>query len=82
MEYHHKLVLSPRYISDTLRSEGLKNSYELQGVVLHHGENSTEGHYSSYVKDESGHWWHANDTDISWMSEDDVLMAEDKVRLV
>lgn len=78
MKYPPQLVIQNHCLSDNVSHES-GETYQLQSLVLHHGKNATEGHYTSYFKDDMGSWWHANDTIITPISDDDALDAADKV---
>ena len=45
--------------------------YELYGVCNHSG-NTMGGHYTSYVKNNNGKWYHFNDTNVTEISEDSI----------
>jgi ubiquitin C-terminal hydrolase len=36
-------------------------TYDLRGVVIHHGSSIRAGHYTAYVCSLDGHWFHCND---------------------
>ena len=46
--------------------------YDLYGVCNHSG-NVHGGHYTSYVKNANGKWYHFNDTNVSEISEDQLV---------
>lgn len=57
-----------------------KASYELFGIVQHHGSTLQGGHYTAYVNLgrslEEGNWYFCNDATVAKCSIDDALKAE------
>ncbi len=49
-----------------------KYIYELFGICNHSG-NCLGGHYTSYVKNANGKWYHFNDTNINEITEDKLI---------
>ena len=50
--------------------------YTLTGVILHHGQKATGGHYCAYVKELNNNLWRSvNDLKISSITEDEILDA-------
>ncbi|KAI9264091.1 hypothetical protein BDA99DRAFT_48152 [Phascolomyces articulosus] len=49
-------------------------------VVYHHGVSAGGGHYTCEIRRQNGMWLHINDTNITPVSERDVLMAEENTR--
>lgn len=78
MEYYHRLELQKEFFADPMLLKEVP-SYKLHAVVLHHGRNATEGHYTAYVKDEETNWWLANDANVSMVDDDNAIAAQDKV---
>ena len=48
--------------------------YELYGVCNHSG-GVLGGHYTSYVKNANGKWYHFNDTNVSKLSQNDQIIS-------
>lgn len=51
-------------------------SYDLTGVVVHHGSTTHSGHYIAYVKAPNGIWYEMNDSSVSQVSVNRVLQAQ------
>jgi len=49
--------------------------YELYGVCNHHGGNVLGGHYTSYIKNANGKWYHFNDTIVSEVPISDSIIS-------
>jgi ubiquitin carboxyl-terminal hydrolase 36/42 len=56
-------------------------TYELTGVVVHHGRTLRSGHYTAYLRHDD-RWLHANDNKINTVSEDVVLSQSSQVYLL
>ena len=52
-----------------------KASYDLTGVVVHHGSTTRGGHYTAYAR-RKGAWCHCDDASITSCKEADVLKAK------
>jgi len=66
------LKLKPSWMSEDC--PGRKNAeYKLIATVIHHGRNSTGGHYTSHVLQPDGQWLHFNDAHVSVVSQHHVL---------
>jgi ubiquitin C-terminal hydrolase len=46
--------------------------YELYGVCNHSGS-TMGGHYTAYVKNANGKWYHFNDTSVTEVSETSIV---------
>lgn len=57
------------------RNNGGSPFYDLNAVVVHHGNGIGSGHYTSYAS-HNGCWHHFNDATVSVCSEDTVLKAK------
>ncbi|CAO3587937.1 unnamed protein product [Absidia cylindrospora] len=51
-------------------------TYQLFGVVYHHGNSAGGGHYTCDIRRQNGEWLHINDTTIVPVKEEDVLVSE------
>ncbi|CAO3596965.1 unnamed protein product [Absidia cylindrospora] len=51
-------------------------TYQLFGVVYHHGSSAGGGHYTCDIKRHNGEWLHIDDTTIVSVKEEDVLVTE------
>lgn len=51
-------------------------TYQLFGVVYHHGSSAGGGHYTCDIKRQNGEWLHIDDTTIVPVKEEDVLVTE------
>ena len=71
--------LSPWCCPDSPHVSGTKPIYELYGVIYHKGSLSY-GHYYSHILSE-GKWWCFDDTDVTEISEAQVVTAEAYVLL-
>lgn len=79
VQYGSKLVINPEWMAATSRpSEPI--TYELIGSVYHHGTSAGGGHYTCDIKRKSGEWLHIDDTTITSVSEQDVLVTEENTR--
>jgi uncharacterized UBP type Zn finger protein len=63
------------YMRFNLRLVFARKLYKLRAVQVHHGDTPFPGHFTCYIAwhDE---WWHANDGDVMWVEEREVLEAE------
>lgn len=50
--------------------------YKLFGVVYHHGQNATGGHYTCDVLVEDEKWLRLDDTALSWVDEEQVICSK------
>lgn len=66
----HELDLSPYVIG--YKKDNYK--YELYGVCNHSG-GVMGGHYTSYVKNANGKWYHFNDTNVTEVSDVDSIVS-------
>ena len=48
--------------------------YDLYGVCNHSGS-SLGGHYTSFIKNANGKWYHYNDSDVSEVSEENHIIS-------
>ena len=62
--------------------------YEVKAIVSHWGNTIREGHYVSYLKNETGQWWLLNDSSATLTSlseantrDNYVMLLERKLRL-
>ncbi|KAI8067316.1 hypothetical protein BDF21DRAFT_112628 [Thamnidium elegans] len=79
VNYGSKLVINPEWMVPSLRpSEPI--TYELFGSVYHHGTSAGGGHYTCDIKRKSGEWLHIDDTTITSVSEQDVLVTDENTR--
>jgi len=51
-------------------------SYELTGVVVHHGFSTHSGHYVAFVKAPNGQWYEMDDQQVSTVSLKTVLQSQ------
>jgi ubiquitin carboxyl-terminal hydrolase 36/42 len=56
-------------------ARGVHSDFELFGVVVHNGHDLNRGHFLSYVRSESGIWYSANDTHVTKIAPNVVLMS-------
>ncbi|GAA5803336.1 hypothetical protein HPULCUR_008815 [Helicostylum pulchrum] len=79
VNYGSKLVINPEWMVPSLRpSEPI--TYELFGSVYHHGTSAGGGHYTCDIKRKTGEWLHIDDTTITSVSEQDVLVTDENTR--
>ncbi|ORZ19629.1 hypothetical protein BCR42DRAFT_220932 [Absidia repens] len=77
-----KLRKQVRYSSTmTIQEDWMARSsssvtYQLFGVVYHHGSSAGGGHYTCDIKRHNGEWLHIDDTTIVSVKEEDVLVTE------
>ncbi|KAI8369653.1 hypothetical protein BD560DRAFT_330000, partial [Blakeslea trispora] len=79
VNYGSKLTIQPEWMSPTSRSNE-PITYQLFGCVYHHGSSAGGGHYTCDIKRRNGEWLHIDDTTITSVSEQDVLVTEDNTR--
>ncbi|OLL26651.1 Ubiquitin carboxyl-terminal hydrolase 8 [Neolecta irregularis DAH-3] len=74
------LDLSPYVVPEANSTHGHDSLGTLEtvcyGMIIHHGQGLTSGHYTAYVLDESNQWWHFDDTRVSKVSEEEVFKAQ------
>ncbi|KAI8476778.1 MAG: hypothetical protein J3K34DRAFT_400419 [Monoraphidium minutum] len=68
------LRLRPQWLSDDCPDRrGAAGGYRLVASIIHHGRNSSSGHYSAHVQQPDGRWLHFNDAAVSPVSLHQVL---------
>lgn len=55
--------------------------YQLSAVVYHHGRYATGGHYTTALRQQHGQWIHVDDTAVSPIKIDDVVIDRTKEKL-
>ncbi|OAD73588.1 hypothetical protein PHYBLDRAFT_133421 [Phycomyces blakesleeanus NRRL 1555(-)] len=73
--YGTTLTIEPEWMAQGSKSSG-PVSYQLFGVVYHHGVSAGGGHYTCDIKRRNGEWLHIDDTTITPISEQQVLVTE------
>lgn len=76
VNYGSKLVIHPEWMVPGREPV----TYQLFGSVYHHGTSAGGGHYTCDIKRRSGEWLHIDDTTITSVSEQDVLVTEENTR--
>ncbi|KAG2219738.1 hypothetical protein INT45_007777 [Circinella minor] len=79
VQYGAELTINQEWITPVHRSSK-PVTYKLFGIVYHHGVSAGGGHYTCEIRRQNGMWLHINDTNITPVSERDVLMAEENTR--
>ncbi|KAF8970761.1 hypothetical protein BGZ46_010392 [Entomortierella lignicola] len=74
--YKATLNLQPEIISPSRRRSSAI-PYKLFGVVYHHGRTAAGGHYTCDVLRQNDEWLHIDDTNITVISEADVVVEVD-----
>ncbi|KAF9418019.1 hypothetical protein BGZ76_004458 [Entomortierella beljakovae] len=75
--YKATLNLQPEIISPSRRPSSAI-PYKLFGVVYHHGRSAAGGHYTCDVLRQNDEWLHIDDTNITNISENDVVVTVDQ----
>ncbi|KAL3241344.1 mRNA-binding ubiquitin-specific protease UBP3 RNJ42_03436 [Nakaseomyces bracarensis] len=72
--YGHTLTIPNESIAPTSARNNESRTYELSGVIYHHGMSPDGGHYTAdvYHKDSST-WYRIDDVNITKLKDDDVL---------
>lgn len=79
VNYGAKLTIDPEWMVPAIRpTEPI--TYKLFGCVYHHGTSAGGGHYTCDIRRRTGEWLHIDDTTITSVSEQDVLVTEDNTR--
>ncbi|KAI9015765.1 hypothetical protein CLU79DRAFT_764620 [Phycomyces nitens] len=73
--YGTTLTIDPEWMAQSSKSSSPIN-YHLFGVVYHHGVSAGGGHYTCDIKRRNGEWLHIDDTTITPISEQQVLVTE------
>eukprot|EP01038_Epipyxis_sp_PR26KG_P006907 gene6907-9459_t len=72
-----KQICFKKHLLVPCSSEGNKKvTYELFGLVVHHGSSSHSGHYVAYVKAANGNWYEMNDSKVTEVSLKSVLSKQ------
>jgi ubiquitin C-terminal hydrolase len=79
VNYESKLTIHPEWLVPAMRG-GEPITYQLFGSVYHHGTSAGGGHYTCDIKRRTGEWLHIDDTTITSVSEQDVLVTEENTR--
>ena len=64
-----------RVAFDTRWSPADTASYDLTGVVIHHGSTTRGGHYTAYARSQNK-WWHYDDSRVTPCKESEVLRSK------
>ncbi|KAI8975379.1 hypothetical protein BDF20DRAFT_906728 [Mycotypha africana] len=76
VNYGSKLVIDREWMAPPSRPvEPI--TYQLIGCVYHHGTSAGGGHYTCDIRRRNGEWLHIDDTNITSVSEKDVLVNEE-----
>lgn len=79
VNYGAKLTIDPEWMVPAIRpTEPI--TYKLFGCVYHHGTSAGGGHYTCDIRRRTGEWLHIDDTTITSVSEQDVLVTEENTR--
>ncbi|CEP19258.1 hypothetical protein [Parasitella parasitica] len=79
VNYGAKLTIDPEWMAAASRpAEPIV--YQLFGCVYHHGTSAGGGHYTCDIRRRNDEWLHIDDTTITSVSEQDVLVTEDNTR--
>ncbi|KAI7870422.1 hypothetical protein BDF14DRAFT_1774165 [Spinellus fusiger] len=73
VSYETKLTIECEWMQNARTSPV---TYKLFGVVYHHGVSAGGGHYTCDIKRHNGEWLHIDDTTITPISEQQVLVTE------
>ncbi|KAI9488245.1 hypothetical protein BDB00DRAFT_877631 [Zychaea mexicana] len=79
VQYGAELTIKQEWLTPVHRTNK-PVTYKLFGIVYHHGASAGGGHYTCEVRRQNGMWLHVNDTNITPVSEQDVLMTEENTR--
>lgn len=52
------------------------HTYQLAGVIQHHGDTLASGHYIALVCDDERRWWRTSDNDVTRIELQQVLSGE------
>ncbi|KAI8642580.1 hypothetical protein BD408DRAFT_386874 [Parasitella parasitica] len=79
VNYGAKLIIDPEWMAPASRAAE-PVVYQLFGCVYHHGTSAGGGHYTCDIRRRNEEWLHIDDTTITSVSEQDVLVTEDNTR--
>ncbi|KAI8368165.1 uncharacterized protein BYT42DRAFT_585532 [Radiomyces spectabilis] len=77
--YEPQLTIDREWMTPAARTSS-PITYQLFGVIYHHGASAGGGHYTCDIKRQNGEWLHIDDTAIIPVSQEDVLVTEENTR--
>ncbi|KAJ1671564.1 hypothetical protein GGF38_000710, partial [Coemansia sp. RSA 25] len=81
IEYPANLSLSAKWFAKTAEATRHRNAkYKLSGVIYHHGEQASGGHYTCDLLRSANEWLRFDDVDIDCLSSIDDALAKKKDR--
>ncbi|KAJ2910532.1 hypothetical protein GGI21_000788 [Coemansia aciculifera] len=81
IEYPANLSLAAKWFAKTAEAAQHKNAkYKLSGVIYHHGEQASGGHYTCDLVRSANEWLRFDDVDIDCLSSIDDALAKKKDR--